>query len=382
MGQSLALPITAMPAAGLLLRLGQPDILGRYPSLHTVAAVLSGAGGVILDYLPLLFAIGLGLGLSRGKEHHGPVLACVLSYLVFSRTVLTLADGRLDTPPARMPYGALSGIVAGLLALAVWRVVEHRAIPGFVGYGLVALCAAGSGALLGLLYPSVDQGLTTFAQAVSGHAVLGGGLFGFVNRILTPIGLHHIPNALVWYVSGDCGNNVRGDMPCFFQQHDPHAGIFMSGFFPVADFGLPAAALAMWRSALPAQRRRTRQVLLPAAIMSFAFGITEPIELAFAFTAAPLLLIHASLTGLSMALVNALDIHTGFVFSAGTLDLILNAPISQKPLLLLPIGAVYAVTYYTIFRFAITRFHLSTPGRTTEEAATSETAVDRKDPRT
>ncbi|GAA3086264.1 hypothetical protein GCM10020000_86120 [Streptomyces olivoverticillatus] len=232
MGQSLALPIAAMPAAGLLLRLGQKDILGRYQALHEVAAVLSGAGSAILDYLPLLFAIGLGLGLSRSKEPHGPVLACVVSYLVLSRTLLTLTGGHPDTPPARMPYGALSGIVAGLLALAVWKVIERRRIPGFAGYGLVALCAADSGSLLALAYPAVDQALTAFANAVSGHAVVGGGLFGFVNRILAPIGLHHIPNALVWYVTGDCGNNVRGDIPCFFQQHDPHAGIFMGDSSP------------------------------------------------------------------------------------------------------------------------------------------------------
>ncbi|MFE6273926.1 PTS transporter subunit EIIC [Streptomyces goshikiensis] len=369
MGLGLSLPIAAMPAAGVLLRLGQDDMLGRVPTLHQAAAVISGAGSAVLDQLPLLFALGVGFGLNRSTNTASRVLACALSYLILARAVTVLNPlDKLDTPPARWPYGALLGIVGALLAMSIWKLVERRkkTPPTFAVYGLVALAALTAGTLLGLAYPTVDRALTAATATIADNAVAGGGIFGFINRLLLPLGLHHVPSTVVWYVTGDCGDGVRGDMPCFLQQHDPDAGIFMTGFFPVAMAGLPAAALAMWRSALPEHRRRVATVLLPAAAMSAIAGITEPIEFAFAFISLPLLLIHAVLTGLSLALVNWLDVHSGFVFSAGLIDYLFNYPISTKPLLLLPISAAYGALYYTVFRFAITRFNLRTPGRTAE----------------
>ncbi|GAA3711699.1 PTS transporter subunit EIIC [Streptomyces sp. NEAU-PBA10] len=369
MGQGIALPIAAMPAAGLLLRLGQDDLLGRYEHLHTAAAVISGAGAAVLDYLPALFAVGIALGLNRTKDVAGPVLACLISYLVLAKVVLVLnplpAD-QLDAPPARWPYGALAGIVGALLALAIWKRVTtgRRRVPPFAAYGIVAVAAIAAGSLLGLAYPAVERVLTAAAAAVSDNAVLGGGIFGFLNRILGPIGLHQPLNAVVWYLTGDCGDGIKGDVPCFIQQHDPDAGVFMGGFFPVYMAGLPAAALAMWRSALPEHRRRVGALLLPAAAICCLAGVTEPIELTFAFVAFPLYIVHAVLTGLSLAIVNLLDIHSGFVFSAGAIDYVLNYSISQRPLLLLPLALAYGALYYAIFRFAITRFDLRTPGRT------------------
>ncbi|TLQ39493.1 hypothetical protein FEF34_39130 [Streptomyces marianii] len=369
MGQGIALPIAAMPAAGLLLRLGQDDLLGRYERLRTAASIISGAGAAVLDYLPALFAVGIALGLNRAKDAAGPVLAALISYLVLAKVVLVLnplpAD-QLDAPPARWPYGALAGISAALLALAIWKRIDasRRRIPPFVTYAIVAVAATLAGSLLGLAYPAVERALTASATAVSDHAVIGGGVFGFLNRLLGPIGLHQPLNAVVWYLTGDCGNGVKGDVPCFIQEHSPTAGVFMGGFFPVYMAGLPAAALAMWRSALPEHRRRVGALLLPAAALCSLTGVTEPIELTFAFAAFPLYLVHAVLTGLSLALVNLLDIHAGFVFSAGAIDYVLNFSISQRPLLLLPLALVYGALYYGIFRFAITRFNLPTPGRT------------------
>ncbi|MDJ0342840.1 PTS transporter subunit EIIC [Streptomyces sp. H10-C2] len=376
MGQALALPIAAMPAAGLLLRAGQDDLLGRFGPLHETAMVMSGAGAAILDYLPLLFTLGIGLGMNRTKDRVGPVLACVVSYLVLARVVLVLNSplpaGQLATPPARWPYGALAGIIAGLLALAVWKgVAGRRHIPPFVAYGLVIVAAAAAGTLLGLAYPAVDRVLTASAGTVAHHAIIGGGLFGFLNRLLLPIGLHTPLNLVLWYLTGDCGG-IKGDVPCFIQAHDPHAGSFLTGFFPVAMAGLPAAALAMWHCAHPDQRRRVATLLLPAAALSALTGVTEPIELSFVFVAFPLYLVHAVLTGLSLALVNWLGIRSGFVFSAGALDYFFNYSISTKPLLLLPISAAYGALYYVVFRFLITRFNLRTPGRTPVAAEETE----------
>jgi N-acetylglucosamine PTS system EIICBA or EIICB component len=365
-GRALALPVAALPAAGFLLRLGQDDLLGRWAPLHTLAAVCSAAGSAVLDYLPLLFALGIGLGLPRSKDRTGPVLACAVAYLILARTVMVicpLPPGQPDNAPARWPYGALAGIVAGLLATAVWRFVDSRRIPAFAGYGLVAVTAAGSGWLLGLAYPTVNHALTSFASSVSHHPVIGGGLFGTLNRLLLPLGLHQVPNTVVWWLTGSCsGGAVTGDIPCFLH-HDPHAGVFMTGFFPIAMFALPAAALAMWRAAPVDQRRAAAQILFPAAAVSLLFGITEPLEFAFAYVAVRLYVVHAVLTGLSLAVVNAMGIHDGFVFSAGLADYAFNWHLATKPLLLLPIGVVYAVLYYALFRVAITKFDLPTPGR-------------------
>lgn len=364
-GSSLALPVAAIPAAGLLLRLGQPDLLGRWRALHTLAVVLSASGGAVLDYLPLLFAAGIGLGMRRGGDPAGPVLACVVAYLMLSRTVLVLDPmpaGQPDNVPARWPYGALAGIIAGLLGVALWRLVERRRVPAFAGYGLVAVTAAGGGWLLGLCYPAVDRGLTWFGASVAGHPVIGGGLFGVLNRSLVPFGLHQIPSSVVWYLTGTCSGGYVGDIPCFLHR-DRHAGIFQGGFFAVAMCGLPAAALAMWRSAPPDQRRAAAQILVPAAVMSAVFGVTEPLEFAFVYISGRLLCVHAVLTGLSLAIVNAVGIRDGFVFSAGLSDYILNFHLATRPLWLLPIGAGFAAVYYTVFRFMITRFDLPTPGR-------------------
>ncbi|MFF1716516.1 PTS transporter subunit EIIC [Streptomyces sp. NPDC058268] len=366
-GQGLSLPIAAMPTAGLLLRLGQDDMLGRVSSLHRVAAVLSGAGAAVLDFLPLLFAIGLAFGLNRSKDVASRVLGSVVAYLVLSRVVLVLAPtDKPDTPPAQQPYGALLGIVGALIAMAMWKAVERmcRQLPPFVVYAMIAAAALAAGVLLGLVYPEVDRALTSAAKKVAENSVIGGGVFGFLNRLLIPLGLQMVPSSVVWYMTGDCGNGVRGDVPCFFNGHSDVAGIFLGGFFPITMFALPAAALAMWRSAPAGARRRQAAVLLlPAAGLCAATGITEPIELTFAYCAPILYAFHAVLTGVSLALVNALGVHAGFIFSAGAVDFILQLPLATRALLLLPIGIAFGAVYYAVFRFAIERFNLPTPGR-------------------
>jgi N-acetylglucosamine PTS system EIICBA or EIICB component len=375
-GQALALPVAALPAAGFLLRLGQPDLLGRWHVLSTLATVCSAAGGAVLDYLPLAFALGLGLGLPRGRDRTGPVLASVVAYLVLARTVLALCPppgGQADTAPARWPYGALAGIVGGLLAVAVWRYVDSRRIPAFAGHALVAVTAAATGWLMSLAWPAVDRALTDFASSAAHHPVIGGGAFGALNRAALPVGLHQVPNTVAWYLTGKCDGGYTGDIPCFLHG-DPRSGIFLGGFFPIAMLALPAAALAMWRSAPPDQRRAAAQILLPAAAMSALFGVTEPLEFAFAFVSVRLFAVHAALTGTSLAVVNALHVHDGFLFSAGLADWLFNFNLATRPLWLLPIGAGYALVYYAVFRLMITRLDLPTPGRAGRTKVPSDAA--------
>jgi N-acetylglucosamine PTS system EIICBA or EIICB component len=203
---------------------------------------------------------------------------------------------------------------------------------------------------------------------VDANTVVGGGIFGVVNRLLIPLGLHHIINSVVWFVLGDY-NGATGDLNRFFEG-DPTAGTFMTGFFPIMMFALPAAAIAIWHEARPEQRKIVGGIMLSTALTAFLTGITEPLEFSFLFVAWPLYVVHAVLTGTSMALTNALGIHDGFTFSAGAIDYLLNFGQATKPLLIIPIGLAYAVVYYVLFRFVIRRWNLKTPGREDDAEAT------------
>lgn len=365
LGEGLALPVATLPAAGLLLRIGQEDLLGGISAIAPAAAVVSAVGGAVLGYLPLLFAVGAVFGLGRDRDPHA-ALAAIVAYLAISHACLQLnplPSDKLDTPPSQQPYGALTGILAGILAALLWRRLTARKVPAFAAHAVVLVVALVLGSALGLAFPAVNEGLVWLAKQLTAQAVVGGGVFGVLNRGLLPLGLHQIPNTIMWFVAGECSNGVRGDIPCFLVAHDPAAGSFTTGFYPIALGALPAAAIAMWRTALPDQRKRTGQLLGTAALMSFCFGVTEPIELLFAFSAWPLYIAHALLTGTSLALVNALGIKEGFVFSAGALDFGLNFSIATRPLLILPIAVAYAAVYYVLFKWAILRFSFRTPGR-------------------
>ena len=206
------------------------------------------------------------------------------------------------------------------------------------------------------------------------NSVLGGFVYGTANRLLIPLGLHHILNSVPWFIFGDYTDPrpakiVHGDIHRFLHG-DPTAGTFMTGFFPIMMFALPAAALAIWHEAkLKSNARLVGGIMLSAALTSFLTGVTEPLEFAFMFVAWPLYVIHAVLTGTSLALVNALGIKDGFGFSAGLFDYVLNFSIATKPLLLILIGLGYAVVYYFLFRFVIRKWNLRTPGREDDDAA-------------
>ncbi|QUH01599.1 PTS transporter subunit EIIC [Saccharopolyspora erythraea] len=374
LGRSLMLPIAVLPAAALLLRLGQDDLLGAVPGLQTVAGVIGAAGGALFDNLPLLFAIGVAIGFAK-KADGSTALSAAVGYLVLSGVLWEIAKPEEGTAYNKGPYGVLGGIIAGLVAAWLWQRYHRIKLPDYLGFFggrrfvpiVTSVAMLVIGVVMGLLFPLFDAGLTAFSDAVTANAVIGGGVYGVVNRLLLPFGLHHIPNNVVWFLFGDY-NGEKGDIARFFGG-DPSAGTFMTGFFPIFMFALPAAALAIWQCAKPSQRKIVGGVMLSTALTAFLTGITEPLEFSFIFVAWPLLLIHAVLTGTSMALVNALDIHTGFGFSAGAIDYVLNFGISQKALLIIPIGLGYAVVYYFLFRFIITKWNLRTPGREEEEGA-------------
>src|SRR3954468_18561698 len=384
LGRSLMLPIAALPAAGLLLRLGQADMLGRFSAPKTVANVIAAAGGALFDNLPLIFAVGIAIGWAK-KADGSTALAAVVGYLVLqgvfeAMSPIILGAAAEGEEQELINFGVLGGIVTGLIAAMLWQRFYRIKLPTYLAFFggrrfvpiITALTMMVVGVLLSFVYSPFNTGLTNLGKAVDANPVLGGGIFGTVNRLLIPLGLHHIINSVVWFVLGDY-NGATGDLNRFFAG-DPTAGPFMTGFFPIMMFALPAAAIAIWHEARPEQRKIVGGIMLSTALTAFLTGITEPLEFSFLFVAWPLYVVHAVLTGSSMALTNALGIHDGFSFSAGATDYLLNFGRATKPLLLIPIGLVYAAIYYVLFRFVIRKWNLRTPGREEDaEAVVSST---------
>jgi PTS system N-acetylglucosamine-specific IIC component len=375
-GRSLMLPIATLPAAGLLNRLGQDDLLGRWEATKKVAAVFAAAGGGLFDWLPLLFAVGIAVGFARRGDGSTGV-AAVVGFVVFNKVVQVFApisdlEGFKEgwyLQPIKWPYSVLGGVIVGLVTAMLWQRFHRIKLPPYLAFFggrrfvpiINSLALLILGVIFGLIFPAVDNVIQHAGNAVTGAPVVGGGVYGLLNRLLLPIGLHQLINVPVWFIfkGGDITNFFAGD---------PHAGAFTTGFFPIFMFALPAAALAIWQTARPEQKKVVGGIMIAAALTSFLTGVTEPIEFAFMFVAWPLYLMHAVLTGLSLALCNALGIHLGFSFSAGAIDFALNAsaPAASKAWLLIPIGLVFAVIYYFVFRWVIIKWNLRTPGREEE----------------
>jgi N-acetylglucosamine PTS system EIICBA or EIICB component len=383
LGRALMLPIAVLPVAGLLLRLGQPDLLDIAP--------IAAAGEAIFSNLGLLFAIGIAVGLAR--ENHGAAgLAGVVAYLVATKgaevlinvpaEVIGAATGaHRDLAAAAYKARQLAkvsvpiGIISGLIAGALYNRFSDIRLPAYLaffgGRRFVPIVAGAAGVVVafafGLGFPAVERGMDALSHVIIESGSVGLFVYGVLNRLLIVTGLHHILNNVAWFIVGDF-HGVTGDLKRFFAG-DPAAGAFMSGFFPVMMFGLPAACLAMYRTALPARRRAAGGLLLSMALTSFLTGVTEPIEFTFMFLAPGLFVLHALLTGLAMVTMDLLGSRMGFGFSAGLFDYLLNYNKATHPWVLVPVGAVYALLYYGLFRYFIERFNLKTPGRDAEEAA-------------
>ncbi|WP_051451275.1 PTS transporter subunit EIIC [Actinospica robiniae] len=411
-GRSLMLPIAVMPAAGLLIRLGSPDILGERPTgaaavgthglylatvtgwhwLIYVQQVFSAAGNGIFNFIPLLFAIGVAVGFAR-RADGTTALAAAVGYLVFNEVSTTMfampinasfaarwyKGGVVDDTIVNNPTYAFGGITIGIMTALLFQRYYRIKLPAYLAFFggrrfvpiVTAFASIFVGVLFGLLWKFPAAWIFDAGKWLSAHGTMGAGLFGVINRALLPFGLHHVVNNVVWYspVGPTCqlnGTVYYGDFGCFIHG-DPSAGTYMTGFFPIMMFALPAAAFAMVRCAHPEKRKLVGGIMLSAALCSFLTGVTEPIEFAFLFVAPVLFGIHALLTGVSLALCNALGIHDGFSFSAGLFDYIFNFDIATRPLLLIPIGLGFGAVYYALFTFAIKKFNLPTPGREPDE---------------
>jgi N-acetylglucosamine PTS system EIICBA or EIICB component len=375
-GRSLMLPIAVLPAAALLTRLGAADMLGDeglaqfsgWGWLEPVADIMGAAGGAILGNLPILFAIGVAVGFAK-KSDGSTALAGLVGFLVFTGVTEAMSPYVLGEDEGVVNFSVFGGILMGIVAAILWQRYHRIKLPPYLAFFggrrfvpiITGLVATGLGVIFGLIWPYIGRPFNEMGQWIIDNQTIGAGVYGVVNRLLLPMGLHHIPNSLVWFQFGEF-EGATGDLHRFFAG-DPTAGGFMTGFFPIMMFALPAAALAIWHTARPAQKKIVGGIMLSAGLTSFITGVTEPIEFSFLFVAYPLYFIHAVLTGSSLALVNALGIRDGFGFSAGAIDYLLNFRIAELPALLIVIGLGYAAIYYFLFRWVITKWNLKTPGR-------------------
>ncbi|MFD6437598.1 PTS transporter subunit EIIC [Streptomyces venezuelae] len=377
-GRSLQLPVAVLPAAAILLRLGQDDVFGKDGlEWGKVATVFATAGGAIFDNLPLLFCVGVAIGYAK-KADGSTALAALVGFLVYHNVLTAFpVDGSVtEALPAGTPQnpGVLGGIVIGLVSAVVWQRYHRTKLVDWLGFFngrrlvpiLMAFIGTGFGVVFGLVWGPVGTALGHFSNWLTDLGWLGSGIYGVFNRGLIPVGMHQFLNTFFQQQVGEftnsAGNVVHGEIPRFFAG-DPTAGQFMSGFFPIMMFGLPAAAIAIAHAAKPHRRKAVMGMMISLALTSFVTGITEPIEFTFLFIAPALYAVHAVLTGVSMALTWGLGVHDGFGFSAGLIDYLLNWKLATNPWLIIPIGLVFAVVYYVLFRYLIVKFNIPTPGR-------------------
>ncbi|MCR4650372.1 MAG: N-acetylglucosamine-specific PTS transporter subunit IIBC [Lachnospiraceae bacterium] len=377
-GKSMMLPVACLPAAGILMGIGYWIDPTGWGANNIIAAFLIKAGSAIIDNIPWLFAIGVSVGMA--KDHDGTsALSGLVSYLMITTLLASGAVAMykgvgVEEVPAAFGkiHNAFIGILAGIIGSGCYNRFKDTKLPDwlafFSGKRCVAIVTAGMSILasvvLFFVWPLVYGALVAFGEAIIGFGAVGAGIYAMLNRALIPLGLHHALNAVFWFDTA----NIN-DLGLFWSGAEGAVkgvtGQYMTGFFPVMMFGLPAGALAMYHTAKDKKKKTVASLLMAGALASFFTGITEPLEFAFMFLAPGLYLVHAVLTGISATICALLPVRLGFNFSAGLVDYILSfkAPMAVNPLLMIPIGIVYGGVYYAVFRFVITKFNLKTPGR-------------------
>lgn len=394
-GKALMVPVAVLPAAAILLGLGYwIDPVG-WGGESVLAAFFIKSGGAIIDNMPILFAIGVAFGMSKDKNGSA-ALAGLVSFLVVTTLLSPGAVGMIKGIPANeVPAGfskinnQFTGILCGVISSALYNRFSEVELPKFLsffsGKRLVPIISSFVMMLVSFIlmyiWPAVYSGLVSFGEGISKLGPLGAGIYGFFNRLLIPVGLHHALNSVFWF-------DVAGinDIPNFLGGAKSIAegtavigktGMYQAGFFPIMMFGLLGACLAFVKTAKPENRAKISSIMLAAGFASFFTGVTEPIEFAFMFVAPGLYLLHAVLTGISVFIAASMHWMAGFGFSAGFIDLVLSTrnPLAQGWYMLIIQGLVFFVIYYVVFKFAIEKFNLKTPGREDDDVSETKETV-------
>ncbi|KPC52171.1 PTS transporter subunit EIIC [Amantichitinum ursilacus] len=387
-GKALMLPVAVLPVAGLLLGIGSSNF-GFIPAV--VNQIMAAGGGAIFGNLPIIFAVGVALGLANNDGV--AAIAAVVGFVVMVATMGVMA-GVFGITPAMvlgmksMETGVFGGIIIGAVAASLFNRYYRIELPPYLGFFsgkrfvpiVTGIAAIFVGVILSVIWPPVQHGIDVFSHwAAASDPRTAATVYGFIERLLIPFGLHHIWNVPFFFEIGSFPHNgeiIHGDINRFFAG-DPTAGI-LSGAFLFKMFGLPAAAIAMWHTAKPEKRVMVGGIMISAALTSFLTGITEPIEFSFLFVAPVLYAIHAVLAASTQFVANTLDMHMGFTFSQGGIDFVLFNVLgknAQHWAYTLILGPIYAVVYYSVFRFVIVKFNLKTPGREDDEVPAAVVAA-------
>ena len=352
-GKALMTPIAVLPVAALLLRLGFGDIFDGQ-----IALIMKSAGDAIFSNLDLLFGIGIAYGLAKNSDG-AAALSGAIGVLI-AKAVYISIDKDVN-------MGVFVGIIIGVLAGTLYNRFHDIRLPEFLGFFggkrfvpiITALSAIVVGVFAGYFWSYAQGAIDSFSGLIIGLNEVGTFIYGTLNRLLIPLGLHHILNSVFWFQLGEYsymkdGVEVvaNGDLHRFFAG-DPSAGVYMSGFYLVMMFGLPAMTYAIYLNTPKEYRKKAGAILAGVAFTSFLTGITEPLEFLFLFVAPPLFLLHALLTGLALAVTQLFNIHAGFGFSAGFIDYIINYKLATNPLLILPLGIVFALLYFVLSYYLI-----------------------------
>ena len=391
LGRSLMLPVAVLPVASIFSGLGYWIAGATGDPNNVIGAFLAAAGGALVDNIPLLFAIGVAIGMPK-KADGVAALAGLTSWLTVTsllkpETIMKF-QGLKDVAEVDPAFGKVNNVfvalICGLIAAWSYEKFKDTELPDFLAFFSGKRSVAIMSALLSLAaalalmfgWPLVFGGLVAFGEWMLTLGPFGAGLYGFFNRLLIPLGLHHALNAVFWFdIAGVndlnnflAGNGTRGV-----------TGQYMTGFFPIMMMGLPGAALAMYVTSKPSKKKATGSILIGAAFAAFLVGITEPLEFLFMFFAPGLYLIHAIFMGISMGITAALPVRSGFGFSGGFIDLVLQwvNPLSMNPWAIFIMGAIWFVIYFLVFRFVILKWDLKTPGRGADEDEDDEEGSSR-----
>ena len=390
LGRALMVPVAVLPAAAILMGIGYwIDPVG-WGANSPVAALLIKAGASIIDSMPILFAVGVAYGMSKDKDG-AAALAGLVGFLVVTTLLSPAAIAqftKVDVTAVAPAFGKINnqfvGIVVGVMSASLYdkfyKVELPKALTFFSGRRLVPILTSVAAMLLSLvlyfIWPVLYSGLVTFGKSIVSMGPVGAGIYGFFNRLLIPVGLHHALNGVFWFdvaVLNDIGN--------FWASKGTKGitGMYQAGFFPIMMFGLLGGALAFVHTARPAQKAKVASIMGAAAFASFFTGVTEPIEFAFMFVAPVLYLLHAVLTGISLFIAASMHWIAGFGFSAGFVDLVLSSrmPMAVNWFMLILQGAVFFAVYYFSFKFVINKMNLMTPGRNPEEDVEEDLELDR-----
>ena len=387
LGKALMLPVAVLPICGVLMGIGYllcpatmqgGDISG---AANLIGLFLVKAGGALIDNMAILFAIGVGVGMSEKNDGTGGIAALaswlMLTTLLSTGFVSTIMPSIADDATKTLAFNKIAnpfiGILAGVIGSMCYNKFKDTKLPDWLAFfsgkrcvaivaGVVSILVS---AVLLFVWPLLFGALVAIGDGVAKLGVVGAGIYAFLNRLLIPTGLHHALNNVFWFDTiglGDLQHFWAGETSADVSWS---LGMYMSGFFPCMMFGIPGAALAMVKCAKPEKKTAAIGLLLSAAICSFICGVTEPFEFAFMFLAPGLYVIYALLYGVFTIITVALGFRAGFSFSAGAMDLLFSAslPAAAKTWLIIPLGAAAFLVFYFVFLFAIKKFDLKTPGR-------------------